>query len=86
MTNESYGRWFNAEFCIACDKFLTEHQVMYSAGRCPLCGHKEPWTGTVVDTRERAVRHVYRRGPWYWPFVRRVRTEFRRDRDVHGLF
>lgn len=30
---------------------------MYSDGRCPLCGHKGAWAGTIVDCTEHAVEY-----------------------------
>ncbi len=42
--------------CVKCEGNLTFEQVMYSLGRCPLCGHKGEHACTVVETTEYAER------------------------------
>ena len=71
------NRWLTVRLCAACDGQLSYHDVMYSFGRCPLCGYKDPRAITVVKTRERAFRLVST-GPW-WQFWRRRRVEWKED-------
>jgi DNA-directed RNA polymerase subunit RPC12/RpoP len=59
-----YSNWYTGYFCINCNKKLSYHTVMYSNGRCPICGHKGKNAGTIIDTVEKAVRKVYHK-PWY---------------------
>lgn len=59
-----YSKWYNQEYCKSCNIELSWWEVMHSDGRCPYCGVKGPRAGTIVDTREKAVRKVYHR-PWY---------------------
>lgn len=68
-----YGRWFTAYRCVACKKWLSFSQVMYSLGTCPKCGNHDP--GTVIDVEEVACRKVYRH-PW-WQFWKKPETEYR---------
>ena len=47
---------------------LVYNQRMYNDGCCPLCGHKEKNTGTIVATKETAYRyHIIKKRPW-WKF------------------
>lgn len=66
MTPTRRGEWKTAFFCVACCREMTQHQKMYSLGRCPFCGYKGQNAGTIVDTTEKAKRFV-RTAPW-WKF------------------
>lgn len=50
-------------FCIECDHKLTDHERMYSHGRCPYCGFKHKDACTIVKTREEAKRIEEKK--WY---------------------
>ena len=47
--------YINQCFCKYCEEKLTTNQVMYSEGRCPLCGIKGENACTVVDIDEEAI-------------------------------
>lgn len=67
-----------AWFCVGCKGELSWNQMMHNHGTCPLCGTRERFTGTVVDTFTRSYR-VERIHPWwkFWKFekTRRVFKE-----------
>lgn len=67
--------WRTAYYCAECDGELTRHQKMYSDGRCPLCGHKGKYAGTIVNTTEKAYRLV-RVAPWWKFWIKRFKREF----------
>ena len=54
-----------AFFCINCDGEVSHYTKMYSHGRCPLCGYKDPDAATIIKTTEKAYRMIRR--PW-WKF------------------
>lgn len=56
-------RWINVRSCHACARDLTQHEIFHSDGRCPYCGDKAPSAGTIVKTRERAVKIQMRAFP-----------------------
>ena len=60
-----HDMYYNAYFCIKCDNELTWKQRMYSYGRCPYCGYKEPSAGTIVSCYERGYKWVRNNVPWY---------------------
>ncbi len=43
------GSYVNQQLCSKCKKYLTDNQIYYSNGRCPLCGHRGEQAGTIVD-------------------------------------
>lgn len=51
--------------CSSCGRELTNTQVCYSSGRCPLCGVKADSAGTLVERSEHAYRLV---SPPWWKF------------------
>ena len=44
--------YINVYSCVNCNKELSNHQLMYSDGRCPLCGHKAVSACTIVKCNE----------------------------------
>ena len=60
----SRGKWFTAWFCNDCDHRLSNHEKMYSHGRCPYCGEKGPGACTIVNTYSKAVRFCRTRPIW----------------------
>ena len=57
-----------AHFCGHCEKELSYRQVMYSLGRCPLCGYKSKSASSVVATKEKAFKIVkIPSGKWWIP-------------------
>lgn len=60
--------------CARCSGALTFHSVMYSHGRCPLCGaNGEHASGTIVETTAHAYRLLPQRKWWqFWIHQTRV--------------
>ena len=69
------SRWYDAEKCTNCKKFLSRSHVMYSSGRCPKCGYKGPYANTIVDTISVGYRFVYNRK--WWQFWIKPEVEYR---------
>lgn len=69
--------WFTVHRCIKCRRILNEWTVMYSSGRCPKCGYKDPRACTIVETTEHACRLVYNRK--WWQFWVKPEVEYRDD-------
>lgn len=71
------GQWQRIDFCIACDAYLTDHQVMYSNGVCPKCGNANP--GTIVETKIRVGREITEPALSWQELCKPVRTWQYRD-------
>lgn len=65
MSKPRYGPWFTLYRCVGCKGELSYTTMMYSEGRCPLCGFKHPDACTIVECSESAARRVY---PSWWNF------------------
>lgn len=68
--------WESVWFCEYCDGRLSYYQKMYSNGRCPLCGEKGEYAGTIVDVYSKGAR-AYREGKW-WQFWKPTKWEYKR--------
>ncbi len=65
------NNYINLKFCVNCDENLTEVEVMYSMGRCPLCGHKGKNACTIVAVNHKAAKRV---SPWWNIFTPRYQV------------
>jgi len=69
--------WYTAYFCASCKARLSQSQVYYSSGRCPLCGFKG--SVSVVKVIERAAREVititYPENYRWWKFWRQPQIQ-----------
>jgi hypothetical protein len=74
---EARPEWISAPCCVGCDRWLTEHEIMYSNGVCPYCGYVVD--STVCDVTVRAAKWVWDFRPKWWQFWKRSRGhwEFR---------
>lgn len=44
-----FSKWKTAHFCMKCNQELTTQQVISCHGKCPLCSHQNPHSGTLLD-------------------------------------
>jgi hypothetical protein len=44
--------WKTEYRCIECKKPMSYNTMMYSHGRCPMCGYKHPRACTIVECTE----------------------------------
>lgn len=63
--------WGTEHRCVECEGVLTSRQRHYADGRCPLCGYKSKFAGTIVVTTERGFR--YKPRPWWAIWVPKAR-------------
>ena len=65
------GPWEARLVCAVCRQYLTTHEIYYSDGVCPRCGHDSD--GTVCDTQTVIWRWVETESPSWWErwFLRR---------------
>jgi|LakMenE18May11ns_1017448.scaffolds.fasta_scaffold9545207_2 hypothetical protein len=69
------SRWMTEFRCTRCEAALSFREVCYSHGRCPKCGVKDSYAGTICAVNEVAYRLV-RDAPW-WAFWVPLRKEYR---------
>ncbi len=53
----AHGKWEYYEVCSKCEGTLSDHEVTYSGGVCPHCGHNSSYT--VCDHRKVVRRKLY---------------------------
>jgi len=51
-----YTKWKGVNLCANCHKILSDNQLMYNNGICPLCGNKPVFRSTVADHYVASVR------------------------------
>ena len=68
--------YYNAYFCVECDKELSWHKMMNSYGRCPHCGFKSPLSATVVKCNERGYEFVRNNVSWFKFWKKHYNREF----------
>lgn len=60
-------KYETAWYCVECDHELTNHERMYSYGRCPYCGYKSLFACTIVETYEAKRGSIKEKRSW-WQF------------------
>ena len=66
------SNWRTEHICCSCKAEISDNIRYYSSGRCPYCGYKGKYAGTIVDTEERAYR-IVRHGKWWQFWIKPVR-------------
>ena len=62
------GPWKTAWYCVSCKERLTWNERFDNDGRCPHCGFKGKYSGSIIDTFERGYRIVEIDSPPWWKF------------------
>lgn len=62
-----------AWFCVNCDREMSYHAVMYSHGRCSMCGFKGEDAATIVETYEKAYKIIKEPSGKWWKPSKKVR-------------
>jgi hypothetical protein len=65
-----YGKWLAEHGCTTCMLKLSQHDICFSHGVCPECGHK---TGdTILSHFTVSTRWVWEEVPFLWIFKRKI--------------
>lgn len=66
------SEWYGIRICAVCYSRLSDNEVMYNIGVCPVCGTASK--GTALDALTVVVREI-KHHPWYKFWDRKVTYE-----------